>query len=445
MKIGKKLGLLFITIFIFLFKIDLVNAEEINCTYEMYPVNYYIDNNYTPQSIGADRADLVSAKTKFEIISNKKYELRHIRTLDGKNKKFNDAKFADKVVNDGKCPAYVKVKIKANDTIDAISSSEFTKMQNSFLIDSKSAKKEYPMFLVEQNGQSIKNYAGFSATLALDSWSKIIKSNPGVKVREVAKQYYESIYANTQLYEELMVNNPNWRTFSNYALGGDNELEEERNLNNLEVDYSQAKKDYCYYYCSDVVCKNMNNTAQTECTKACEKDKEPKCNNAYNACTDKTSTEKEACIKNEFIKNGLDTSYLEIRNQKMNELSEEIEKLKKIVDTAKASKINIEVGVHPYKLTCDDVVIFHEIWVILIIISPVLVIIMGTLDFGQAVIASSEDKIQKAWKKFPKRVFALVILILVPMLISLLLSLATDEGARDTSLMYCIINGGDSK
>lgn len=443
MKFGKKLSLVFITIFIFLFKIDVVNADEITCTYEMYPINYYVDNNYTPQSIGIDRADLVSAKTIFKTISKRKYELKHRPTLGGERKKFKDNKFADEVVNSGKCPPYIKVKIKLDDTIDSISASEFTKMQNSLLKDSKSAKKEYPMFLVEQNGQSTKTYAGFSATLALDNWSKIIKSNPGVKVREIAKQYYESIYANTELYEELMVNNPNWRTFSNYVLSGENELEEERDLNNLEVDYSQARRDYCYFYCSDTVCKNTNSTAQTECVKTCEKEKKNKCNSAYNACSDKTSTEQEICIKNEFTKNGLDTSYLETRNEKMNELSEEIDKLKKTIDAAKASNINIEVGVHPYKLTCDDVVIFHQIWVLIIILAPVLVIVMGTLDFGQAVISSNEEKMQKAWKKFPKRILALVLLILVPTLIGIILSLTTEEGARDTSLMYCIINGGE--
>ena len=80
---------------------------------------------------------------------------------------------------------------------------------------------------------------------------------------------------------------------------------------------------------------------------------------------------------------------------------------------------------------------------IIIIVAPILVIVFGTLDFGKAVIAGDEEKMKKAWKKFPKRILAVVLLILVPMLINLILSLATDTTAGDTSLMYCIIRGGE--
>ena len=68
---------------------------------------------------------------------------------------------------------------------------------------------------------------------------------------------------------------------------------------------------------------------------------------------------------------------------------------------------------------------------------------MGTLDFGHAIISSNDEKMQKAWKKFPKRLLAVVLLLVVPWLIGLLLGVTTDENAKDASLMYCVINGGE--
>lgn len=442
MRIGKKLGLIFIIIFLFLFKIDTASAKEITCEYEMYPVNYWVTSSGTPQAINGKSAGVVSAKVTFSGTSKSDYTLKHTQTLAGKtNKNFKDNAFAKKVFNDGECPSYVKVQVKANDTIDAISSTEFTSLQNSFY-GSSSRTKEYPMFLTKENGKSVTTNATFSTVLGMNNWAKIIQTGKYGN-EEAAKQYYDAIYKNEALYNN-MVNTANWRTFSNYALGTSDENEDEKELNNLNVDYSQASRDYCYYYCPVTTCGNVTGTGQTECMKSCESNLKPKCESSYNACKNITSsTEQAKCINTQFSENGLDTSYPTTRSQELSELSKEIEKLKKSVETAKTSKININVGTNTYKLKCDDVVIFHDIWVMIIIIAPALVIVMGTLDFGQAVISSNEDKMQKAWKRFPKRILAVILLILIPLLISLILSLTTDEGARDTSLMYCIINGGD--
>lgn len=440
MKISRKLGLLIISIFVFILKIDVVSAKEITCEYEMYSVNYYVNDNETPVAVKGDTAS--SAKLKFNGTSKDDYTIKHEQSLGGKlTKSFKDNDFAKKVFKDQKCPTYVYVKIKTNDTIDAVSSTKFTSLQNSFYKSSSRAKK-YPMFLTKENGKSTTTYATFSTILGVNNWVKIIQSG-NTSSQDLAKQYYDVIYKNQSVYSK-MVKQSNWTKFSDYALGDSNDNKTEKELNNLNSESVKANRDYCYYYCPKSACANTSGTAQSECLKSCEKNLKPKCESAYNACKNtKPSTEQAKCINTKFSENGLDTSYPAIRSQEMSELSKEIEKLKKSVETAKASKININVGTNTYKLKCDDVVIFHDIWVIIIIVAPALVIVMGTLDFGQAVISSNEDKMQKAWKRFPKRVFALVLLILIPLLISLLLSLTTDEGARDTSLMYCIINGGD--
>lgn len=59
------------------------------------------------------------------------------------------------------------------------------------------------------------------------------------------------------------------------------------------------------------------------------------------------------------------------------------------------------------------------------IIGPVLVILFGTLDFGKATISNDKDALKKATNKFFKRLAALIILFLSPLLTKLIISLNT--------------------
>lgn len=97
----------------------------------------------------------------------------------------------------------------------------------------------------------------------------------------------------------------------------------------------------------------------------------------------------------------------------------------------------------PYTVKCEDVKVFHTIYVILQIAAPIAVIIFGSLDYAKAVIASDVEKMEKSKKKFPKRLLLLILFVVIPIVINAILSLysmSTDKD-MDTSLMYCIIKG----
>lgn len=95
-----------------------------------------------------------------------------------------------------------------------------------------------------------------------------------------------------------------------------------------------------------------------------------------------------------------------------------------------------------YKITCNDVPdIFHSAYVVMIIIAPILVIVLGTIDFGKAVIASDESKMQKFKSKFPRRIIALVLLIIIPIGIRFFISAIA---GFDNTLLDCIILGNDN-
>lgn len=432
MKMIKKIGMVFILISIFMFKIDVVSAKEVTCQYEMYPVGYYKDGNTTIAKSGAT----ATAKLTYTSTGSKKknYTLKHVMTFGSKkNEEFNDSSFNKKTWKSGTCPPYVMVK---KSSINEISSTEFLNKQDTFM-KSGSYQNEYPMFLTKQNGKSVTTYATFSTAHALGEWSKIIDSNDNSGTS--AAYTYRSVISDNQGVYSSVKTNQNWSKFSNYALDSNVNGATEKQLENSQYEYDALKKDYCYYYC-DNECKDP--ITKDTCKNSCETTKKTKCEEAYNLCKDATPAQaKNSCIQNRFVERGLNTSYIIVYDQKKKELEDEIGNLSKTVQNIRAAQLKIEIS--PYILTCDDVKILHDIWVIIIIIAPVLVIFMGVLDFGKAVVSSKEENIKKAWSKFPKRVLAVIFLILVPLLISLILSLTNDNAAGDTSLMKCIIRGGE--
>lgn len=98
---------------------------------------------------------------------------------------------------------------------------------------------------------------------------------------------------------------------------------------------------------------------------------------------------------------------------------------------------NIEFD-KPYVPDCDDFTELHTIYNILRIIAPILVVLFGTLDYVKAVMASDIEKMEKSKKKFPKRLLLLVLFIMVPFIISFLISTFS---STDTNIARCIVNG----
>lgn len=66
----------------------------------------------------------------------------------------------------------------------------------------------------------------------------------------------------------------------------------------------------------------------------------------------------------------------------------------------------------------DEILMYPKILV------PILLILLGVLDFGKAVIASKEDQMKKAQETFVKRIIAAVAIFFIPLFIDLLMELA---------------------
>jgi hypothetical protein len=94
-------------------------------------------------------------------------------------------------------------------------------------------------------------------------------------------------------------------------------------------------------------------------------------------------------------------------------------------------------------ILCDDFKddvgnIIHEIYKIMWIVVPLLLIGFGTWDFTKATLSSDDNALKKAGSDFFKRIIATVILFFIPLVIKLLLNVAYDTGLIEQKPDVCI-------
>lgn len=87
------------------------------------------------------------------------------------------------------------------------------------------------------------------------------------------------------------------------------------------------------------------------------------------------------------------------------------------------------VDAKEYK-TCEEILgssgvkILKTVKNIIFVVCPIILIVLGTLDFAQAVFAQSEDGIKKAQQKFVMRLITTAVIFLVPSVLQVILNLA---------------------
>ena len=232
------------------------------------------------------------------------------------------------------------------------------------------------------------------------------------------KKYYR--YANTGTLTQTQIDN-NLNLFDADTGLTENKSEKDTLL-----------KDKCLALCP------RNATALTNCQSGSTYQK---CKSATDACKNISSDSAyQTCLKGRMGEADYN-SFINSYNSRMEELEKEESEYRQTIKDAlsRASAPTLDVDFEPYEVTCDDVAIFHTFYVILEIMAPILVILFGTIDYAKAVIASDVEKMQKVKKNFPKRLGLLLLFIFVPLIVSFLIG---EFSSTNSSLMYCIINGG---
>lgn len=483
-----------IVISVFFFRANKVNA--LTCEYEMYPVNY---KNVKGELQSVKNSNITTTAKLTYITSgngNDEYSLEHVATFGGydphtfNENSFNKEVWKNKDKNTVSCPYYISVKKNSVEVIK--NESKFIEKQNSFM-DKSSGNKSYPMVLVRQDGKVMEEPLKVSLGEAFKNWSKLSSEmdlymkanncnvstlnaenynmtlsnfnsyvNRNYKLRNSKDQsmtencwlarkkvvntsgllitYYKNINSSSAAKMNIeKISQSDYDKVKELISKVSGTYSSEQKKNDVENEISKINSDYCYLYCSTIACKYTNAAAQSECTKSCDTNIKPKCDSAYNSCkTIQSTTDFDSCMTTSFANQGLNYSeYAKIRSEKLNQLNQESKSLKTSISQS------LQIEFNPYKINCSDVSMFHTLWIIIIVTGPILTILMGILDFGKAVVSSNEEQIKKAWKKFPKRLLTLVILILAPTIVSLIVKFSQEQNSGTTTLMHCIISGGE--
>lgn len=96
-------------------------------------------------------------------------------------------------------------------------------------------------------------------------------------------------------------------------------------------------------------------------------------------------------------------------------------------------------------LTCNDISHVTQVYTSLRIIAPFLLIIFGSIDFFKAITAGDQKKQQEARSKFPKRVIAFLLLIIVPFFVHFIVTTFGRINVENTSLFCCVVTNGSDK
>lgn len=71
------------------------------------------------------------------------------------------------------------------------------------------------------------------------------------------------------------------------------------------------------------------------------------------------------------------------------------------------------------------------------IVIPIILIVMGSIDFGKAVVAQKDDEIKKSSKSLAMRAVAAIIIFILPSVIMMLINWAMDVSGTDMDYETC--------
>lgn len=94
-----------------------------------------------------------------------------------------------------------------------------------------------------------------------------------------------------------------------------------------------------------------------------------------------------------------------------------------------------------YQARCSDVKHLTRIWFLIKLLAPFLLIIFTAYDYLRVVMAGNEEEMKKIKKNVPKRLIAFILLLFTPFIVKFIINNFGKNGAENTSMLKCIING----
>ena len=146
---------------------------------------------------------------------------------------------------------------------------------------------------------------------------------------------------------------------------------------------------------------------------------------------------------NKSILNSLYLNFENATNSMTEAMKERNEAYQEAIALAKSinyKNLSVNLDYGDVVINCEDFALFHFIWRFIIIAAPFLLIIFGIIDFFKVTVAADEKGMHEAKKKFPKRVIAFLLLLIVPTIIYVLFSFF-DFDSNMLETMRCVIKG----
>lgn len=406
-----------------------IKTKEFNCT--DYVELFYGDAGYTLAVSSSDKFDQYF-KTQYSNIThtNSKYKQtgHFVNLLDSYSLTYNRMVFKTAEYTDYETKNYnrlIQINPNIHEKIKLDGGKSSTKKQ--YYEASKKMwddKIEARLEAIENKGQDV--YDAYSNSEAMKDisqgfyyWFSMVNRFVLEEDIDKFKRYYQFAY------------------FTKYTKQDMKEIMEAfgdfKEVTGLDTELEKLKADVCTGLCVD-----QTGTSHTQCMASSTYNE---CKKAYECSKISYEAAQQSCFDRINMSRTEYYAIVEKNKNKQEELTEKIEKLEDEI-TYSLSKISTTIDIdgvtfEPYRIKCEDVVIFHTVYKIMTIMAPILVIVFGSLDYAKAVMSSNEKKMEESKKKFPKRLLLLVLFVAIPTIISIILSFSNGE----TTLMHCVING----
>lgn len=491
----------YILIAVTIFFIGIVNAKaedvtNITCTYKLPYTGLDINSNTT---LGGEPTSLYFTAQFVLTISSDGRKISASQLNNYKNKTYTlypKVEFREYLAqNNSECPKYINLKKGTVDELKALKSqpvkiitfgwpalADFRVMKpsteqefienlknNSGNIDNGTVptlglhKFIVPLYSVkkEENGKTTEEFSSSTMQKYIDvtlpAWNSYFNTAydmkehcKGTKINDVSTSECNSYWQASHYLDAIgidgslrnLANKSQFNSVYNQVNSVDaiseklkEQIDKEQTLDEKRSLLNDVENNKCLGYC------NYDNSISVNYCKS-NNTKYSTCRSCYtNKCANKNGTELETCLS-ECLGQDEYNTLNNLAEQFKSKLSSQIEAVKNQLYKPNIPTLEGISFNQPYKVKCSDFSVLHTLWKIVIVAAPILTILFGVLDFAKSVISSDEEKIKKSWKRFPKRLMALAILIIVPILISIVVnSFTNNEGIKDTSVLKCIVNG----
>lgn len=205
------------------------------------------------------------------------------------------------------------------------------------------------------------------------------------------------------------------------------------------------KSNTCYVFCKSCIKgeKNYNGNACSACTSSSNDYK--KCHSCVygnkKCYSGLGESDMKSCLTGcmgEETYNSYINQKSKYEEQLAKEYKENVDKL--TYSFKSADLLTFKYGLKKYKPKCKDVTFLTSIWSVIIVLAPFLLIIYTAFDYFKVVMAGDEEKMKVSKKKIPKRIIALVILLVFPAILKMLVTTFGTHGSENTKYIRCILS-----